>query len=612
MRVNQRALAPGESTSIGDHAVAIASDGEAGITFGKAAPTTGEAARINAALASVAGFRVSKYWKSGAMAVQVPAAPGHRSPRVTITPGLTVSSKGQTVAANATATPGVVATGPCGASCPLCADPLNADACARNTAHAGDHKDNLGHAWPVEPEPTAPLAGIQQGSQTGYIYTTWANNTVSIGGSGATGRAVLGLRSMPDMAEQRRLNVALAGWGVAFVDHPRTKVRKIKIEPAIGSDGRTLYRDLQTGQSYYGRWQPEPAGAQPFAGLGGVIARPVCKATTGGFGSECQRWPAHEGMHKDAYGRTWATPNAQPPVRDAMPEATEDEPTVAEPEPDADLPVGAHVYVPQPGLIDRWDAGLAAMAKGKTGRNFLFIGPSGSGKGDGAAFLAARSGLAFTKIDAASVTEPEAWFGTREVEDHDGTPVTSYRPSLLVQSVQQPGVTFVDEITRARTVIHNIFLPLLDGTRKVTNPLNGEVITRHPENIIIMAANRGLEYTGTFDLDPALTSRVRTIRFGYPPAHVETRILEQASGCDKAVAALIVRFANETRAKAKQLGIPPMSVREAISAAEDAANGLALTAAIDMAYIAVRDDEGGAQSPMQAIRDLWTAIGGDQ
>lgn len=487
---------------------------------------------------------------------------------------------------------------------------------ARTTMPAPGTSPKPGDA---EPFPVAPCS-VQPNA-----YRTWSGHTVSTAGTATGGRVNLNLNraalpTSPADDDVTRLNTVLAGWGLSIVTHPTSGDLRILIEPSGTYRSKRKYVTLNQGHAY-GGWVPEPAGALPY---GGVPETWLDSARCGNRqpnpahqGRDCKQPHGHTGDH--ANNEVWpylswpdyiAATTAAIAAEDEHPEATEDEPSTDEDLAlDTDLPVGAHVYVPQPGLVETFQTGLRAMAAGRPGRNYLFTGPAGSGKGDGAAHLAAMFKLAFTKVDAASITEPEAWFGTREVVDHDGTPVTEYVPSALVRSVQQPGITFVDEITRARTAVHNIFLPLMDGTRRVTNPLTGQVVERHPENILILAANRGLEFVGTFDLDIAATSRVRHVAFTYPAPNVERAIVRQATGLDAEQARVLVAFANETRALAARdtTGIPPMSVREVLTAAEDVAFGLDPKSAVEQAYISIRDGSGGAMSQQQVLRDLWAA-----
>lgn len=277
---------------------------------------------------------------------------------------------------------------------------------------------------------------------------------------------------------------------------------------------------------------------------------------------------------------------------------------------DEDLATPSHKYVPMPQLIETWGAVTNAAASGAQPFNMIFLGPSGSGKTEGGAFLAALVGLPFTKIDCASMTDPESWFGTREViESEGGVSVTDYRPSAFVLAIQEPGVLLLDEVNRVGDTVRNILLPLLDGTHQVTNPLTGDVVVKHPRCFVIMTGNRGLNFTGTFAIDPALMSRSLVVPFDYPPQAAEIEIAIEASGCDREVAELFVRFAVDSRLQARtNEDMNPVSTREVLAACKLVKHGASLDLAADVVVMNAASDEGGAGSMQQKLRSLWVGI----
>lgn len=268
----------------------------------------------------------------------------------------------------------------------------------------------------------------------------------------------------------------------------------------------------------------------------------------------------------------------------------------------------SHEYVPMPGLRELWNSMLVGASKRPAG-NLIFIGPSGSGKTDGARALAAEAGLSFTKVDAASMTDPEAWFGTRELIVEQGVAVTHYEPSDFVRSIQLPGVTLIDEITRVRDEHRNVLLPVLDATRAVMNPLTGEVIHRHPLNFIIMAGNVGLHFTGTNAVDPAFMTRALVVEFDYIDEDTERRIVAEASGCDDETSFVFTRFAVETRAKAKADDqFLPISTRELIEMGHRVADGLTRDLAVRFVVLNAASGEGGSASIRQELQNLWNGV----
>ncbi len=268
-----------------------------------------------------------------------------------------------------------------------------------------------------------------------------------------------------------------------------------------------------------------------------------------------------------------------------------------------------HDFVPMPELIEAWGAVTNDAAKGGHPFNLLFLGPSGSGKTEAALYLADLVGLPFTKVDAAAMTDPESWFGTREVVVEDGAPKTVYRPSAFVLAIEEPGVLLIDELNRVRDEHRNVLLPLLDGTHQVTNPLTGDAVVKDPRCFIIGTGNRGVQFTGTYAVDPALMTRMLTIPFEYAPAPAEIKIAMDASKCDEAIATLFVRFANESRERSKSdPDFQPISTREVIAACKLVSSGATRDLAADIAIINQASPEGGAQSVQAGLQLVWNGV----
>ena len=270
----------------------------------------------------------------------------------------------------------------------------------------------------------------------------------------------------------------------------------------------------------------------------------------------------------------------------------------------------SHEYIPNPELVALWKAVVNnAINNGAPPANIVFFGPSGSGKTRGAEYLADLVNLPFLKVDAASMTDPESWFGTREIITQDGVPVTKYVPSALVEHIAKPGVTFIDEVTRVDDQHRNVLLPLTDGTGRVTNPLNGEQVVRHPHNFIIMAGNRGLQFTGTSAVDPAFTTRALTVEFDYIDEAAERKVVIEETGCDDTTATVFTKFAVESRNKARNdPDFPPISTREVIMACRLAAGGMNRDLAAKFAIINAASPEGGSASIRQELQNIWNGV----
>lgn len=266
-------------------------------------------------------------------------------------------------------------------------------------------------------------------------------------------------------------------------------------------------------------------------------------------------------------------------------------------------------YIPPRDLVATWAAVQMIAKDGGLAPNMVFIGPSGCGKTEAARYLARLSGLPFFKVDAPSMTDPEVWFGIREVVVESGAPKTVYVESDFVRALRQPSVLLIDEFNRVSDAVRNILLPVFDDSRAVTNPLTGETIARDPFCFVVMTGNVGLAFTGTYAVDRALSTRALTTSFDYLAQGDETRVAVGRTGCSDETAALFVRFAQETRQRTRiDEDFPPISTREVLTACSLVARGLDPAIAARQVIINAASDEGGADSVRAALEMIWTGI----
>jgi len=266
-------------------------------------------------------------------------------------------------------------------------------------------------------------------------------------------------------------------------------------------------------------------------------------------------------------------------------------------------------YVPSSELVATWAAVQMVAKSGAPAPNMVFTGPSGCGKTEGARWMARVAGLPLYRVDASAMTDPEAWFGTREVVVEDGAPKTVYVESVFVEALRRPCVMLIDEGNRVADAVRNILLPLWDDSREVTNPLTGQNVTRHPECFIVMTGNVGLQFTGTYAVDPAFTTRALTTTFRYLEEADEVNLARSRTGCSPEMAALFVRFANETRQRAEmQEDFPPISTREVLAACALVAVGLDASVAANQVVINHASDEGGSESVKAGLQRIWLGI----
>lgn len=151
-------------------------------------------------------------------------------------------------------------------------------------------------------------------------------------------------------------------------------------------------------------------------------------------------------------------------------------------------------------------------------QNLMMVGPAGTGKTTLAKDLAKALGVDFGFISlSAGVTETHL-FG-RVLPKADGT--WGYVESVFVRIYRNGGLFLLDEVDAAdANVMVAINAALANG--ELCNPVNGEIVKRHPQCYIVAAANTwgqggDHQYVGRNALDAATLDRfvLATLYVGY-------------------------------------------------------------------------------------------------
>jgi hypothetical protein len=200
-------------------------------------------------------------------------------------------------------------------------------------------------------------------------------------------------------------------------------------------------------------------------------------------------------------------------------------------------------------VLDHYILSRRALGNAMHGA-LLITGPAGSGKSQCVPHAVRRINaehrldLRFLKMDCATVTDPQKWFGRREV-DKSGT---KFIRSDFVTAVESGYVILLDDMARLHPTIHNGVFGLLDGFEAVNLSDLNLTITRHPETVFIATVNQGVQYGGQHRMDAAFRERFsRTIERTWPPRDEEVRIITSQTGCDPDGAGRLVDFAAKTR-----------------------------------------------------------------
>ena len=257
------------------------------------------------------------------------------------------------------------------------------------------------------------------------------------------------------------------------------------------------------------------------------------------------------------------------------------------------------------------------MARRALGRRviggLLITGPAGSAKTMGIPRLIERlnreHGLALrlTKMDCPVVTDPQKWFGRREI-DAKGT---RYEKSDFILAVERGDVILLDEVKRLHPTIHNPIMSLLAGDESVLLSDLNVTITRHPETVIIATTNEGAAFGGNHRMDYAMDERFPfRVERGFAPEKDEIKILTSHNpGCDPDAASVLVDIARKTRDLFATGDLrAPISTRTLNDAAFLVASGYTERKALEYTALGLYDGNAdgsvGAESEREKVKHI--------
>jgi len=145
-----------------------------------------------------------------------------------------------------------------------------------------------------------------------------------------------------------------------------------------------------------------------------------------------------------------------------------------------------------------------------------------------------------------AVQNPEASF---KGQIHISNGKSFFKYSRFAKVIQKPNrCVLLDEFNRGDIATQNILMPVLDKRRTLyIERAEGSEIKVHPTTFFWATANIGYSYSGTSQIDEAVSQRFQIINIDYPPEDAEIKVLQVRIGIDREQAKYLVDFANKIR-----------------------------------------------------------------
>jgi MoxR-like ATPase len=215
---------------------------------------------------------------------------------------------------------------------------------------------------------------------------------------------------------------------------------------------------------------------------------------------------------------------------------------------------------------DVWDFLMASLI---TKQHILLRGDTGSGKTELVRFIADRFKKDLTIIDMSILDGRTTLCGSTKLINGN----TEIKRAKFADELEKPSFILLDELSRADAMANNVLLPVLDSRRELHMEELGDIenVKRNDDCVIWATANVGIEYTGTGNIDEAISNRFTQVILNYAPIDYETEILMSRTHIPRKEAKYLAGMADVSRSNPTITH--PVSTRQLLNIAEYVAMG---------------------------------------
>lgn len=167
---------------------------------------------------------------------------------------------------------------------------------------------------------------------------------------------------------------------------------------------------------------------------------------------------------------------------------------------------------------------------------------------------------------------------------------TQWQDGPLTKAVRYGGICYLDELVEARTDALVLLHPLADTRRILPLERRGEIVTAHPDFLLVVSYNPSYQSRGKA-LKPSMRQRFTSLSLDYPNEENEIQIVHREAQIALNLAKQMVAFAKRTRCLQEHGLEEGASTRLIIHAGHLVCAGLKIKDALKQAVVAPLTDD---------------------